>query len=98
MYKLVSQDYFKAKTLKVARELLGKFLVHKIGKYSIEGMITEAEAYMGPQDRASHASRGRTPRTEVMFGKPGCWYVYLIYGMHHCLNIVSVVLQTSSSW
>ena len=75
--------------MKVAKELLGKFLVRRIGRREIAGMIMEVEAYIGPYDKASHASRGKTERTKVMFGKPGHWYVYLIYGMYYCLNIVT---------
>lgn len=88
MSKLTRQ-FFDRSTLTVASELLGKFLVRKIGRKIISAMITETEAYCGPRDRASHASRGRTPRTEVMFGPPGHAYVYLIYGMYHCFNIVT---------
>ena len=89
MRTVLPQKFYDRSTLKVARELLGKFLVRKIGRKQIVGMITEVEAYVGPKDRASHASRGVTKRTKVMFGKPGHWYVYLIYGMHYCLNIVT---------
>jgi len=85
---ILSPQFFNRPALKVARELLGKFLVRKIGRRRKVGMITEVEAYVGPKDRASHAFRGRTKRTEVMFGGPGYWYVYLIYGMYYCLNIV----------
>lgn len=89
MGKIIAQKFFNRPTLNVAKELLGKFLVRRMGKRLISGMITGVEAYAGPNDKASHASRGRTKRTKVMFGKPGYWYVYLVYGMHHCLNIVT---------
>lgn len=89
MMTILPQKFFSRPTLKVAKELLGKFLVRKIGWKQITGMITEVEVYIGTKDRASHASRGRTERTKVMFGKAGYWYVYLIYGMHYCLNIVT---------
>lgn len=85
----LSRTFFNRPTLRVARDLLGKFLVRRIGRKIIVAMITETEAYCGPNDLASHASRGRTPRTEVMFGPPGHAYVYLIYGMYHCLNVVT---------
>ena len=87
--KIIPLAFFNQPTFKVAQELLGKFLVRKIGKRIKAAMITEVEAYVGPKDRASHASRGLTPRNEIMFGKPGFWYVYLIYGMHCCLNVVT---------
>ena len=69
----------------VARALLGKYLVLK----NHSGVITETEAYMGPHDKASHAHRGRTKRNEPMFGPAGIWYVYLTYGIHWMLNIVT---------
>ncbi len=89
MPKKLTSTFFNRSTLEVAKDLLGKYLVRKQGKKVIYGMITETEAYVGPNDKASHASRGLTPRTEVMFGPAGYFYVYLIYGMYYCLNIVT---------
>jgi DNA-3-methyladenine glycosylase len=73
----------------VARDLLG-CRIHRLQPRSeiLVGTIVETEAYAGPEDLACHAARGRTPRTEVMFGQPGHAYVFLVYGMHHCLNFV----------
>jgi DNA-3-methyladenine glycosylase len=73
----------------VARALLGMLLAHRVDGLLRLGRVVETEAYLGPHDRASHAARGRAPRTEVMFGPPGHAYVYLIYGVHHCLNVVT---------
>jgi DNA-3-methyladenine glycosylase len=85
----LSRKFFVRPTPIVARELLGKVLVRKISRKEIRTMITETEAYCGPRDLASHASKGRTKRTEIMFGPPGFAYVYLIYGVYYCLNIVT---------
>ena len=87
--KIINHKFYSRPTLKVAQELLGCFLVRKYRGKTIRGMITETEAYAGEDDLASHASRGRTPRTEAMYGEPGRAYVYMIYGMYHCLNIVT---------
>jgi len=86
--KLARPFYLKP-TLKLSPQLLGKFLVTQTGDRQRVGMIVEVEAYVGPHDLASHASRGRTKRTAVMFGPGGYWYVYLIYGRYYCLNIVT---------
>lgn len=81
----LAHDFFEQPTVRVAQSLLGQYLHYK----GIVGIITETEAYCGFDDPASHAYRGRTPRNEVMFGPAGYSYVYLIYGMYHCLNIVT---------
>ncbi len=86
---IVKRSFYQKPTLKVAQSLLGCFLVRKIGNKILKGMITETEAYIGEDDLACHASRGRTPRTEIMYGKAGHAYVYLIYGMYYCFNIVT---------
>jgi len=73
----------------VAKKLLGKYLVHRRGGKNISLMITEVEAYLGLDDKASHASRGKTERNKAMFDEGGRWYVYFTYGMHWMLNIVT---------
>jgi DNA-3-methyladenine glycosylase len=88
MKKVLTLRFFDKPTLVVAKNLLGKFLVRRRGGKEISLMITEVEAYDGLEDKASHASRGRTERNKVMFGKAGRWYVYFTYGMHWMLNIV----------
>lgn len=89
MRKVLSQKFFNRPTLKVARDLLGKFLVRTYRGKELAVIITEVEAYDGPRDKASHAHRGQTPRNKVMFGEAGHWYVYFVYGMHWMLNIVT---------
>lgn len=89
MHKVLNQKFFDRPTVTVAKELLGKYLVRKRGGKTIALMITEVEAYDGPRDKASHASRGMTPRTKIMFGPAGRWFVYFTYGMHWMLNIVT---------
>jgi DNA-3-methyladenine glycosylase len=81
--------FFERSTLSVARALIGMHLLHDDGRTLRAGRIVETEAYLGPRDRAAHSSRGRTARTEVMFGPPGHAYVYFIYGFWHCLNVVT---------
>lgn len=87
--KPLPRAFFERPTLTVAKELLGKVLIRQAPNSIIQTRIVDAEAYVGPDDKACHASKGRTKRTEIMFGQPGFTYVYLIYGMYHCLNIVT---------
>lgn len=87
--KKIGKKFFERNTLVVARGLLGQVLVRKWRGKEIRAVIIETEAYHGPHDRASHASRGMTPRTKVMFGEAGRAYIYLVYGMHHCFNVVT---------
>jgi DNA-3-methyladenine glycosylase len=90
MEKLDYSFYKRTDVLAIARELLGKVLVTQFNGVTTAGRIVETEAYAGVQDRASHAYGGRrTTRTEVMFGKGGTAYVYLIYGIHHLFNVVT---------
>jgi len=87
--KILRRSYYSRPTIDVARDLIGKYLVRQAGARTLSGRIVEVEAYVGPHDLACHASRGRTARTDVMFGPAGVAYVYLIYGMYHCLNVVT---------
>ena len=82
-------SFFNQPTLTIAEQLLSCQLCRQIGDRVIAHTIVETEAYDGPDDKASHAHRGRTPRSEIMFGQAGIWYIYLCYGVHWLLNIVT---------
>src|SRR5436305_8063093 len=90
MPRVLPKTFFERPVVEVAKGLIGASLVRRMPDgETISSMLTEVEAYDGPLDLASHASRGRTPRTQVMFGPAGVFYVYLIYGLHWMLNVVT---------
>jgi DNA-3-methyladenine glycosylase len=89
MLRKLPRNFYDRDTVAVARDLLGKCLVNRSGAAERVGRIVEAEAYLGPHDLAAHSARGLTARTRVMFGPPGHAYVYLIYGMYYCMNVVT---------
>src|SRR5579872_3133071 len=88
MQKL-ARSFYDRDTTEVAQELLGKYLVHASHGVERIGKIVEVEAYLGPHDLAAHSAKGLTNRTKVMFGPPGYAYVYMIYGMYFCMNVVT---------
>lgn len=88
--KKLDRQFYNRDTAVVAKELLGKVIVHEINGQKLSGKIVETEAYMGIMDKAAHSYGGRkTPRVEVMYGKPGFSYVFIIYGMYYCFNTVT---------
>ncbi len=87
-YKPLPREFYKEHAILVAKKLLGKILIREYSGTTLAGKIVEVEAYRGGDDPASHAYRGVTRRNWVMWGKPGTAYVYVIYGLHFCLNVV----------
>ena len=87
--RILGRGFFARQAAVVARDLLGKILVHRLEENVLAGRIVETEAYLGEGDKASHSARGRTKRTAAIFGPAGHAYVYLCYGMYECLNLVA---------
>jgi DNA-3-methyladenine glycosylase len=85
----LKRDFFLRPTLEVAHDLIGKYLVYKSGRSLLSARLVEVEAYIGEDDPACHAAVGKTKRNEVMYGVGGFGYIYFIYGMYHCLNVVT---------
>jgi DNA-3-methyladenine glycosylase len=88
-WQKLPRSFYDRDTRAVAREILGSYLVHVVDGVERVGRIVEVEAYLGPHDLAAHSSKGLTRRTRVLFGPPGHAYVYLVYGLHWCMNAVT---------
>jgi len=89
-FKRLGREFFLKDTKSVAKELLGKYLVRKSSIGNMIGMVLEVEAYLGPHDKASHSyNYKKTDRTKLMYMVPGTLYIYLIYGLYHCLNVIT---------
>lgn len=94
--KILKRSFYERATTEVARDLLGKIVVRTWNKHVFSGIIIETEAYCGPFDAACHAYKGETPRNSALFGPSGHTYIYFVYGMHYCLNIVAKEKSTVS--
>ncbi|KTD06182.1 methyladenine DNA glycosylase [Legionella gratiana] len=97
MFRKLPRSFYERNTITVAKDLLGKYLIHDREGIEYIGKIVEVEAYLGQHDLASHSSKGLTSRTKVMFGPAGYAYIYLIYGMYYCTNIVTETEGTGSA-
>lgn len=89
MSSKLPREFYAQDTLTVAQALIGTTLAHRVDGIVRSGRIVETEAYQGPEDLAAHSAKGHTARNSAMFGAPGHAYVYLIYGMWHCMNVVT---------
>ncbi|WP_115710224.1 DNA-3-methyladenine glycosylase [Legionella sainthelensi] len=97
MFQKLPRTFYERDTISVAKALLGKYLIHNKDGIEYIGKIVEVEAYLGQHDLACHSSKGLTPRTQVMFGPAGYAYIYLIYGMYYCTNVVTETEGTGSA-
>lgn len=96
--KKLTREFYQGDTLDVSKRLLGKFLVHEIDGMKLIGRIVEVEAYKGPQDKAAHSyNNRRTERVEIMYGPPGFAYIFAIYGMYYCMNVVTGEIETPNA-
>lgn len=87
---ILKRNFYTSDTIAVSKELLGKVLVHQTPKYTVAGRIVETEAYLGPEDKAAHSYGGKvTPRVEIMYNQGGYSYIFTIYGIYQCFNIVT---------